>query len=145
MASAQEPGLIQMFIEKPSGTRYLVFKMRSEEAGPGGAPDHVVSANTDKWRFIQRQGGQIERGDKLIILFTSDSADSLDTSDCVYSIPITNLANGIVDRITDNDLTLKTDPAVAEATETRIGEYEFTSGGKQFGGGYIGVFIEDDT
>lgn len=144
MASAQEPGLVKLYVEKPNGLRYKVLEMRTEEAGPGGAPDHVVSANTDKWRFLARQGGQIERGDKFILAVVLDASDGLDVSDCVYSIPVTNLSNGLVERITDAQFT-QSDITPAAATETVLGTYEFTSGGKQFGGGHVGIFIEDDT
>ncbi len=144
MASVQEPGIVRLYIEKPNGTRYKVFEMRTEESGPGGAPDHVVSANTDKWRPQPRVGGTIERGDKLIMSVVLDASDGIDVSDCVFSIPITNLANGIVERVSDAAFTM-IDVTPGIAVETVLGTYEFSQGNKQFGGGFIGIFIEDDT
>ena len=144
MASAQEPGIVKLYVEKPSGARFPVFNMRTEEAGPGGAPDHVVSANTDKWRFQPVVGGVIDRGDKLVMTVTLDASDGIDVSDCVFSIPITNLSNGLVERITDADFTMS-DITPAANTETVLGTYEFQSGNKRFGGGHIAIFIEDDS
>lgn len=144
MASAQEPGLIRLYIEQQDGTRTPVFTMRSEEAGPGGAPDHVVSANTDKWRFVNKRNAPIiVRGDKLVVTFTADAADTLDGSDCVMSIPFTRRDGGI-DVVTDADIS-PGDTACAAGVETVIGTYEFPSGERKFGGAYVGIFIEDDT
>lgn len=144
MASAQEPGLVEIFIEKPNGNRYLVLSKRTEELGPGGAPDHVVSANTEKWRFLPKGGGVIDRGDKMVIMLTTDGADGIDVSDCVFSIPVTNLSNGLVETLTDGKFTMS-DVTCPAGTQLKLAEYEFTAGNKQFGGGYIGLFIEDDT
>jgi len=157
MASVQEPGLVYLDVEKPDGIRYRVFTMRTEEAGAGGSPDHVVSANvivygtnTDKWRFVPVSGGDIERGDKLIMSVKLDASDgiqsilsAIDVSDCVFSIPITNKRNGLVEKITDADFTMG-DITPAAATETVLGTYEFTGGTKRFGGGHIGIFIDDE-
>lgn len=144
MASAQEPGVVRLYIKKPNGASIEVLKRRSEELGPGGAPDHVVSANTDKWRFIPiRQDLIIQRGDKLLVSFTSDAADTLDASDCVATIPFTRRDGGI-EIVTDADLSLG-DIACAAGVETFIGEYEFPQGPLKFGGAHIGIFIEDDT
>lgn len=143
MASAQEPGVCRLTVKKPSGAEIELLKMRSEELGPGGSPDHVVSANQDKWRFINVGGPIINHGDELRLYFKPDGADTIDVSDCVMTIPFRR-AGGGTDIVTDADMTMD-DVAIAAGAETLLATYTFVGGPRKFGGQHIGLFIEDDT
>lgn len=143
MASAQEPGVIKMYILKPNGMRIPIFTMRTEEAAPGGAPDHAVSANQEKWRYWPVGGPIINHGDRLLINVKLDASDGIDVSDCVFSIPFKR-SDGGIDIITDADVTM-TDITPPAAAETQLAYYDFVGGPRKFGGATIFMAIEDDT
>lgn len=143
MASAQEPGVIKLYIVKPNGLRIPILSMRTEEAGPGGAPDHAVSANQEKWRTIPVGGPIINHGDQLVGTLILDASDGIDVSDCVFSIPFKRQDGGL-DLVSDADVTM-TDITPPASTETQLFTYSFVGGPRKFGGGTIFMAIEDDT
>ena len=86
MASAQEPAVIRLVAESPTGERFPVLESRSEVTGPGACPDGVLAnATEDKWPYLPVGGPILTTGWKVIVMFKLDAADGIDVSDGVDS------------------------------------------------------------
>jgi len=150
MASATEPGLIRITVERSGLGEKVLLQARSD--GPinaGGSPDGALANKTaDKQLFIPYSGPVMKGGDIIHLYFKFDSADGLDASDCTIMVPIWE--DGVFRQLNASDFGFSTDvPASTPAgywVELGTG-YTIPSNVSQarFGNGHIVVAIEDDT
>lgn len=150
MASANEPGLIRLNIERPDGREKVAYQIRSDSpVNAGKSPDGVLANLTaDKQIYLARTGPNLTAGDKIHLLFKLDASDGLDASDCVIQIPYWE--DGNFRQLNAADLGFTTDiPAATPAgswTELGTG-YTVPSQVKTayLGNGNVVLSIEDDT
>jgi len=90
MASLQEPGLVRIYAQDPSGNKLQMTQARVEDFAPaGGAPDGAATAvSTPEKRIIVNSPIILKNDWIMLVTFEPDGADSLDASDCIWSIPV---------------------------------------------------------
>lgn len=150
MASANEPAVLEIRVERAGLGEFVLFRDRSD--GPinaGKSPDGVLANLTiDKQMFVPFMGPILHGGDIVRIYAKFDAADGIDVSDGVYRLPFWE--NGIYRPLNATDLGITTDlPAATLAGNwTALGAgYTIPNSVQQarFGNGSIVVSVEDDT
>lgn len=150
MASANEPALIEIRVERAGLGEKILFRDRSD--GPvnaGKSPDGVLANLTiDKQLYTGYSGPILKAGDVIRIYAKFDAADGIDVSDGVYRIPYWE--NGSFKPLNATDLGITTDlPAGTLAGNwVALGAgYTLPSNviNARFGNGPIVISIEDDT
>jgi len=104
MASAQEPGMVRIVVERKNGFREVLHEARVEMWGQGGSSDGAIATATsqDLKAFLPLNSTKCRSGDKIIVMFKADAADGLDASDGVKQIPI--IKDGIPSFLVNADL-----------------------------------------
>jgi hypothetical protein len=104
MASGRAQGTYSIYIENPSGERRLV---KTSNAGYWncanlGSPDGQIStsATPEKWSFLPLSNDAGSGGYKVVLIYTSSTATTLDASDAVAIIPI--MVNNNMETIGNN-------------------------------------------
>jgi hypothetical protein len=150
MASANEPGLIEVRVSRQGKGEHALLTARSDSnINAGKSPDGVLANLTvDKQLYIPQNPTPILAGDKIVVYFKPDSADGLDVSDGVYYLPF--YENGSFRPLNATDLGITTDlPAGTLAGNwVALGAgYTVPNSVRQanFGGGSIVISVEDDT
>jgi len=148
MASAQEPCLVRILVERKSGFREVLHEGRVELWGQGGSQDGSIATATsqDLKATLPLSPIRCNGGDKIIVSAKLDASDGLDASDAVWEIPI--IKNGVKTYLVRSDLVFTTDyPTTTPASvwlDMGTG-YEVPKGSTVFvGGGKIFLSIEDD-
>jgi hypothetical protein len=148
MASANEPGVIQIIAISPTGQRLVLRQDRSDSPiNAGKSPDGVLANLTiDKQMYQAPAGPWLKGGVVLAIEFTFDGTDGLDVSDGVIQVPIT-FQGGLTRTLNATDFGNTTDLPAASVGTVRLGAgYTIPNGQMvKFGGGPIVVSVEDDT
>lgn len=90
MASVQEPCLVRLYRVFPNGDKRLITQARVEQTAPaGGAPDGAPASVSTPEKLLTINSGEIfQVNDVLMISVELDSADGIDASDCIFSIPL---------------------------------------------------------
>jgi hypothetical protein len=117
MASDQCTGAeIILYAESPAGNRTVLFKGVNEQTGPGGSPDGVqATVKANELPRMALSDKQLPGGFKIVPAVKLKVADGVDASDCVFNIPVTDVA-GNVKYLTAADLGISTDlPASSPA------------------------------
>lgn len=148
MASVQEPSLVRLYRKNPNGNKTLIMQGRVEQLAPaGGAPDGApASVSTPEKLLTINSGVTLGNDDILEVSVILDSADGVDASDCVWSIPLVTpmgsmtLGRGQFANPTFADLAAATTAGV----EIVIAGYRITEGQARLGG-KIYLDIQDDT
>jgi len=156
MASAQEPGRLDVYIKAPSGNRQKVYGAAIEWWAPGGSPDGVPANTPEKWNFLPLSPIRGTAGYMIEFEFTAPAVDGIDASDCSFQIPV--MVNGNPEIIGNSahaagkgsdafsvDLTFADYTTVANQT-VQIYRLRANEGVQfQVGGGRVFASIEDDT
>ena len=146
MASVQEAGMVRLYRRSPNGNKTLIAQMRVEDSAPaGGAPDAAgASVATPEKRFTINSPVELVNDDILEVTFESDAGDTLDASDCVWSIPlVTSSGTKTLGRANFANPTLGDDAMVAN-TEAVIAGYKVVEGRARVAG-KIYLDIQDDS
>lgn len=150
MASANEPGLLKIVVERSGMGEKILWRGRSDSPiNAGKSPDGVLANLTaDKQVFVGFSGPQLRAGDIIHLMFKPDAADGLDASDCVVQIPYWE--DGVPKTLNATDLTFTTDiPAGTLAAQwVELGQgYTVPTNVRsaRFGNGHMVLSIEDDT
>lgn len=90
MASVQEPCLVRLYRTRPTGEKTLIIQGRVEQLAPaGGAPDGApASVSTPEKLLTIGSNVEFRNDDILEVAVILDSADGVDASDCIWSIPL---------------------------------------------------------
>jgi len=150
MASANEPGLIEVRVDRSGLGEKLLGRWRSDtNINAGKSPDGVLANLTvDKQLYIPFSGPMLKAGDIVRIYFKPDAADGLDVSDGVYLLPYWE--NGAYRQLNATDLGITTDLPAG----TLAGNWVALGAGytipnsvqsARFGNGSIVISVEDDT
>ena len=146
MASAQEPGLVRIYKQTPSGDKVRILQQRVEALAPaGGAPDGApASVATPEKLLTVNSNVVLNTDDILLVTFEPDAGgDGLDASDCIWNVPtVTPAGSNALGRAqfanpTFADITLV-------ATEQVIAGYKVTEGSLRVAG-KIFLDLQDDT
>lgn len=146
MAAALEEGTLRIYGERPDGSRVLVMQAQSQRL-------NVNKTDSSKWMAIPLNPKQLTQGYKLVVEFTSDAADIIDSTDTFWSVPVylngMPVSLGLVD-FSASDVTGYTTyqdvNLVAANKPYVVGVFEVAAGDVvQFGGGLIYMDIYDDT
>jgi len=150
MASANEPGLIEVSVERSGLGEKCLYRIRSDSnINAGKSPDGVLANLTvDKQVYCPFSGPILHAGDIIRIYFKLDAADGLDVSDGVYILPYWE--DGIYRQLNATDLGITTDIPAATLAGNWIAlgaGYTIPSNVRsaRFGNGSIVISIEDDT
>lgn len=146
MASVQEPGLVRIYAETPSGDKKKILQQRVETLAPaGGAPDGAPASVATPEKLITINSPVVLQNDwKLVVTFEPDTGgDGLDASDCIWSIPtITPAGSSAIGRAQFQN------PAFADMTlvanEQVVAGYKVTEGSLRVAG-KIYLDLQDDT
>lgn len=148
MASVQEPSLVRLYRTKPTGEKTLIFQARVEQLAPaGGAPDGApASVSTPEKLLSVASNITFVNDDFLEVAVVLDSADGVDASDCIWSIPLVTpagtktLGNAQFQNPAFSDLAAST----VAGREIVIAGYRITEGQARLNG-KIYLDIQDDT
>jgi hypothetical protein len=90
MASIQEPSLVRLYKQSPNGDKKKLAQARVEQLAPaGGAPDGApASVSTPEKLLTINSPVVLQNDDVLLVSIELDSADGIDASDCIWSIPL---------------------------------------------------------
>lgn len=160
MASANEPGIIQVAVERAGKGLIPVFTFRSDSPiNAGKSPDGVLANLTaDKQIKVAKDPRTIRRGDIIRLMFKPDASDGiefnldyelsyLNASDCVIQIPY--YENGGRRDLNAADFTFTTDlNALLAGGWVELGTGYTVPNNVDYahlGGGEIVLSIEDDT
>jgi hypothetical protein len=144
--SVQEAGLVRIYRQTPDGNKTLLVQARVEDLAPaGGAPNGAGSSvSTPEKRVIVNSPVELVNDDILLITFESDAADTLDASDCIWSIPlVTPQGTKQLGRAQFANPTLG-DQAMVASKEATIAGYKVTEGRARLSG-RIYLDLQDDT
>lgn len=147
MASAQEPCLVRIIVERKNGKRDVLHEGRVELWGQGGSSDGSIATATsqDLKAYLPLSPFKCMAGDKIIVCAKLDSTDGLDASDGIKQIPI--IKNGVKSYLVNADLGESDYPSTTPTSvwiDLGTG-YEVTKGSVvQVGGGKIFLSVEDD-
>jgi len=146
MVSAQEPGLIRLYIQRPSGQKDFITQLRTESAAPaGGASEGAASAVSTPEKLItvnSKVSGVND--DILLVTFEPDGADTLDATDCIWQIGVVTPAGSkILGRAQFQNPALS-DQALVAGKEVTVAGYKITEGSLRVGGKQFIDFQDDD-
>jgi len=147
MASVNEPGVIRIYAQTPSGQRIKTHEYRSDSfINCGKSPDGVLANLTvDKQPFIPKSNVVLYGGFTVVMTFEPDSTDGIDVSDCVVSLPLTTPTGVIYLNTTTLGITTDLTPIADREMDLGSG-YEIPQGTRaKIGGGTGVISIEDDT
>lgn len=90
MASGQEASLVRLYKTSPDGNKTLIIQARVEQTAPaGGAADGAAASVSTPEKLITIDSPVVLRNDDILeVAVVVDAADSLDASDCIWSIPL---------------------------------------------------------
>ena len=148
MASDQATGaLIRIYGTAPSGKKTPLFQGINEQTGPGGSPDGAQATVKDnEIPYMPVNPIMLSGGDKIQVFVELKTADGLDASDSIITLPIRR--NGAPEYLSTADFGWTVDyPAASPASvELQLGAgYTIPEGDKvQIGGGKYFISIEDD-
>lgn len=146
MASTQEPALVRLYRSEPNGNKTLIAQARVEQLAPaGGSPDAApANVSTPEKLLTITSPVTLVNDDILLVTAEADGADTLDASDCIWSIPlVTNQGSKTIGRAQFANPTLG-DTALAAGVETAIAGYKIVEGRAQIQG-KIYLDLQDDT
>jgi hypothetical protein len=146
MASVQEPSLIRLYRGQPNGNKTLIAQARVEQLAPaGGAPEAAAaSVATPEKLIVINSNVVLKNDDILLVSVESDAADSIDASDCIWSIPlVTNQGSKNIGRSQFANPVLG-DVALAANIEQFVAGYKIVEGQARLAG-KIFLDIQDDT
>lgn len=150
MASVQEPGQVNIYIENSSGQRLKVMGASVGILAPaGGAPDGALASQaTPEKRIIARYDTRatlLPREHYLVVEFVAAGADGIDVSDCIWDIPMMDpTGNTFYLRREDFQNPAPADYTTVANIPTVVGKW-LADRRCRFGGGPIYVDIQDDT
>jgi len=153
MASAQEPCLIRIYVERKNGDRKLLHEGRPEIWGAGGSADGSIAVATsqDKWAYLPPSSVLCQYGDKIVITIKLDAEDGLDTTDCYIAVPVQIIGEGSK-WLNQADFGVSTTTHDHPASTNAGTWFDLAPGyavpeGKRMtvGGGRIFLSVEDDT
>lgn len=137
-------------MRSPTGRSTEVVKSTNQYIGNGGSPDGAIQISPEKLVFepITRNpmGQPFQPGNELVISIIPTAGVTLDISDALAIIPLTDAITGQVSTIGLDDMTAVGDIAIGAGVKTELATYTIPQG-KQvyFGGGKIFLSIEDNT
>lgn len=146
MASLQEPGLVRIYRQVPSGSKQQIFQMRVEQSAPaGGAPDGNPAVVSTPEKLLNVDSPIVFNNDDIVLVtFEPDGADSLDASDCIWSVPIViPSGSSSLGRAQFANPTFA-DQALVASREVVIAGYKVTEGKLRISGKWY-LDIQDDT
>jgi len=146
MASAQEPCLVRIYRKRPNGDATVVLQQRVEQLAPaGGAPDGApASVSTPEKLLTINSNVVFQNDDVVLVTVEPDGADSLDASDCIWSIPtVIPSGSSALGRAQFTNPTFA-DQALVASREVVIAGYKVTEGSLRLAG-KIFLDIQDDT
>jgi len=148
MASVQEPSLVRLYKKSPNGNKQLIAQGRVEQLAPaGGAPDAASASVSTPEKLVTINSPIVLVNDDILeVAIIMDSADGIDASDAIWSIPLVTpqgsitLGRGQFANPTFADL-----PAASAAgVEVVIAGYRIVEGQARLSG-KIYLDIQDDT
>ena len=150
MASANEPGVLRLVVERADGLQKVAYQVRSDSAvNAGKSPDGVLANLTaDKQVHIGYIGPKLSAGDKVHLMFKLDAADGIDVSDCVIQVPYWEDGNQRQLNATDFVATTDLPAGTLAGAWVELGTgYTVPSNVRsaRLGNGNIVLSIEDDT
>lgn len=150
MASANEPGVIEVRVERSGIGEKILLRSRSDSnINAGKSPDGALANLTvDKQVYMPLSALQLRGGDKIIVYFKFDATDGLDVSDGIYFLPYWE--DGILRQLNATDLGITADIPAATVAGTWValgGGYTIPNNVRsaRFGGGSCVISVEDDT
>jgi hypothetical protein len=147
MASAQEPGLIRMYAQDPSGNKKKIFQARVEDTAPAGGASDGASANvaTPEKRITVASPVKLFNDWTLLVTYEPDAADSIDASDCIWSIPVTTPSGSNQLGRDQFQSPALSDQSLVANREVTLAGYKVTEGSLTLGPGKLFLDIQDDT
>lgn len=150
MASANEPGIIEVRVSRSGKGEKVLLRIRSDSnINAGKSPEGVLANLTvDKQVYLPLSSLGLLAGDKIILYFKLDATDGLDVSDGVFLLPYWE--DGEFRQLNATDLGITTDIPAATVPATWValgGGYTVPTNVRlaRFGGGSCVISIEDDT
>lgn len=101
MVSTQEAGIVRLYRKSPNGQQTPITELSVTQTAPGGgAPDGALASVVTPEKQISINSNVIlQPDDILLVTFQPDSADGLDASDCIWTIPaVTNTGSKSLNR-----------------------------------------------
>lgn len=148
MASIQEPGIVRLYREKPSGARTPILSAGVTVTAPaGGAPDGAgASVSTpEKWIKVHQPGVQLMIDDFLTMTFEAVGADGIDVSDSIWSIPFVTPAGTQYLSQSDFAAVAAADYTTTAAREIVVAKKRVTEGNGCYISGPLYLDMQDDT
>lgn len=128
MASSQEPCLVRIYRSRPNGDKTKILQQRVEQLAPAGGSADANPANvsTPEKLLMINSNVVLTTDDLLLVSVEADSSDTLDASDCIWSIPLlTTSGSNSLSRANFVNPTLSDTPLTA-GVETFVAGYRVT-------------------